>query len=121
MMLDIKYIELRMSRFNEIDGVDNDGNVYYLHKGYVSLHGAISVIIDVIKTHKPDKIKVMFNIYVSNDDKDMKKQINTYYKRLQKIEDATGISFEYPSIKNIKGFDIKGSYVSVGNIKKQGE
>ena len=38
-------------------------------------------------------------------------------ERLQKIEDATGISFEYPSIKNIKGFDIKGSYVSVGNIK----
>ena len=63
----------------------------------------------------------MFNIYVSNDDKDMKKQINTYYKRLQKIEDATGISVEYPAIKNIKGFDIKGSYVSVGNIKKQGE
>ena len=107
-----------MHRSNSVQGIDTEGDAYELHNGHLS----VNKIIDLIKHYNPTSMTASFTVYVAHNDKeDIKKQIDTYYKRLQKIENYTRIVFSYPTIKIIKGYEQKGNYHSVGINKKRGE
>ena len=111
-MLDMIMNRLNMHRGNDLYGVDSNGDTFALHTGTLS----IKKVIEMVNLYNPTTLRADFTVYTGGGDRDIKKQVNTYFNRLKRIGAETGLEFPKPDNLVIDGYVQVANFVSIGII-----